>query len=270
MNRTPPARTLPARTPHARILHAEWTKLRTAGGTGWLLLAVVTLTAAVGAAVAGSVTCRTAGGCGQDPAKLSLTGIYLGQAVVAILAVLSIGGECGTGMIRLTFTAMPRRGSVLAAKAAVVTAPVLAAGTVAAIGSVLAGQVILPGHGLAGPPLSLGNGADLRAALGSALYLTLIGLLALGVAAAVRDSAAAIGIVLGLLFLFPLLLTTVSAGPWRRHLEQLAPMPAGLDIQATVNIRALPLTPWQGLGVLAAWAAGALLLGALALRLRDA
>jgi ABC-2 type transport system permease protein len=52
---------------------------------------------------------------------------------------------------------MPRRLSVLAAKAAVVTGLVLASGTVASAGSVLAGQLILPGHGLAGPPLSLGT-----------------------------------------------------------------------------------------------------------------
>jgi ABC-2 type transport system permease protein len=253
----------------ATTLHAEWTKLRTAGGTGWLLLAVVVLTTAVGAAMAGSVTCHAAGGCSQDPAKLSLTGVYLGQAAAAILAVLAIGGEYSTGMIRLTFAAMPRRLSVLAAKAAVVTGLTLTAGTVAAAGSVLAGQLILPGHGLGGPPLSLGNGADLRAALGSALYLALVGLLSLGVATAVRDSAAAIGIVLGLLFLFPLLTATAS-GAWRRHLEQIAPMTAGLDIQATTNVRALPLTPWQGLGVLAAWAAAALLAGGLLLRLRDA
>jgi ABC-2 type transport system permease protein len=259
-----------ARAPHARTLHAEWTKLRTAGGTGWLLLAIVVLTTAIGAAVAGSVTCHAVGGCGQDPAKLALTGVYPGQAAAAILAVLAIGGEYSTGMIRLTFAAMPRRIGVLAAKAGVVTGLVLAAGAVATVGSVLAGQLILPGHGLAGPPLSLGHGTDLRATLGSALYLALIGLLALGVTAAVRDSAAAIGIVLGLLFLFPLLIATVSAGAWQRHLEQIAPMTAGLDIQATVDTRALPLTPWQGLGVLAAWAAGALFLGALVLRLRDA
>ncbi len=254
----------------SRTLHAEWTKLRTAGGTGWLLLAVVVLTAAVGAATAGSVTCHVAGGCGQDPAKLSLTGVDLGQAVAAIIAVLAIGGEYGTGMIRLTFTAMPRRISVLTAKAAVATGLVLAAGTVASAGSVLAGQLILPGHGLAGPPLSLENGADLRAALGSALYLALIALLALGVATAVRDSAAAIGIVLGLLYLFPILAATVTDPAWHRHLQQIGPMTSGLDIQATADIRALPLAPWQGLGVLAAWAAGALLLGGLALRLRDA
>jgi ABC-2 type transport system permease protein len=47
-------------------------------------------------------------------------------------------------------------------------------------------------------------------------------------------------------------------------------MTAGLYIQATVGVRALPLTPWQGLGVLALWAAGALILGGLVLRFRDA
>jgi ABC-2 type transport system permease protein len=35
-------------------------------------------------------------------------------------------------------------------------------------------------------------------------------------------------------------------------------------------VNSLPLTPWQGLGVVALWTAGALLLGALALKLRDA
>jgi ABC-2 type transport system permease protein len=47
-------------------------------------------------------------------------------------------------------------------------------------------------------------------------------------------------------------------------------MTTGLSIQATVSLSDLPLTPWQGLGVLAAWAAGALIVGALVLRFRDA
>jgi hypothetical protein len=63
---------------------------------------------------------------------------------------------------------------------------------------------------------------------------------------------------------------TPSAGYWPRHLEQIGPMTAGLSVQATTGLRSLPLPPWQGLGVLALWAAGALLAGGLALRLRDA
>ena len=110
----------------------------------------------------------------------------------------------------------------------------------------------------------------LRAACGSVLYLVLIALLSLGVATVVRDSAVAIGLVLGLLYVFPVVSSVVSNQQWHRHVEQIGPMTAGLYIQATVNLRSLPLTPWQGLGVLALWAAGALTVGALVLRWRDA
>ena len=90
------------------------------------------------------------------------------------------------------------------------------------------------------------------------MYLTLIALLSLGVAAAVRDSAAAIGLVLGLLYLFPLAAAVVSNPPLARHLQQIGPLTAGLDAQATTGLNNLPLTPWQGLGVVALWTAGAL------------
>jgi len=254
------------------VLHAEWTKLRTLPGTGWLLLAVITLTLAAGAAASAASSCPSAG-CGQDPATVSLTGIDLSQAVVAILAVLAISGEYSTGMIRITLTAMPRRLSVLAAKAAILTGLVLAAGAIAVAGSLIAGRLILPGRGFTAAhgfaPLSLADGPALRAAAGSVLYLTLIALLSLGAATAVRDSAAAIGVVLGLIYLFPVI--AAAADPqWQRHLDQLGPMTAGLDIQATTGLRSLPLSPWAGLGVLAAWAAAALLAGGLLLRLRDA
>ena len=252
-------------------LRAEWTKARTLAGTGWLLLAAVLLTAAVGAAVAGAVTCP-AGNCAEDPAKISLTGIYLGQAVVAVLAVLMIGGEYSTGMIRVTLAAMPGRATVLAAKAAVVTGLALAGGAVAVLTSVLAGQLILPGHGIdpahGYPSLSLADGPVLRAAAGSVLYLALIALLSLGTATAVRDSAAAIGIVLGLLYLFPIVGAVLGGSPLARHLQQIGPMTAGLAIQATTGLSHVPIGPWAGLGVLAAWAAAALLAGGVLLRLR--
>jgi ABC-2 type transport system permease protein len=80
----------------------------------------------------------------------------------------------------------------------------------------------------------------------------------------------AIGVVLGLLYLFPIVANFVAGQEWQRHLNQVSPMTAGLYVQATTNLRALPLTPWHGLGVLAAWAAGAVLAGGLLLRYRDA
>jgi ABC-2 type transport system permease protein len=154
-------------------LHAEWTKLRTTPGGGWLALAAIVLTGGLSAAAAAAVTYDA--GTSQDPAKISLTGIDLGQAVIAILAVLTISGEYK-----------------------------------------------------------------------------------------------AIGIVLGLLYLFPIAAAAVTDPDWYRHLQQIGPMSAGLAIQATTNLRGLPISPWAGLGVLAAWAAAALLTGGLLLRLRDA
>jgi ABC-2 type transport system permease protein len=259
-------------------LHAEWTKLRTLASTYWLLVAVVALTIAVGAATAAAYSCQP-GGCAlartsADPAKISLAGIDLGQVVVAVLAVLAVGGEYSTGMIRLTLAAMPRRLTVLIAKAAVLLGCVLAGSVVAVLGSLLAGRLMLPGRGLTAAngyaPLSLANGPDARAAVGSVLYLALIALLAVGVTLAVRESAVAIGVVLGLLFIFPILSAVIPDPVLARHLEQIAPMTAGLYIQVTTGVRGLPLTPWQGLGVLALWTAGALLLGAMVLKLRDA
>jgi hypothetical protein len=51
-------------------------------------------------------------------------------------------------------------------------------------------------------------------------------------------------------------LPVVTDPHWERHLQQITPMTAGLDIQATTGLSSLPLSPWPGLGVLAAWAGG--------------
>jgi ABC-2 type transport system permease protein len=254
-----------------QALHAEWTKFRTVAGPAWLLAGVVTLTVAVGAVAASAAQCQSAK-CGIDPATVSFTGIYPAQAVAAVAGVLAISNEYSTGMIKLSLTAMPRRPTWFFAKAAVLTAPVLTASALAVAGAALAGRLILPGHGFTpahGYP-SLTSATDLRAAVGAVLYLTLIALLSLGLAAAVRDSAAAIGLVLGVLYLFPISVAVTSNPTLAWHLKQIGPLLAGLDAQATTGVNTLPLTPWQGLGVVALWAVGALLLGALALKFRDA
>jgi ABC-2 type transport system permease protein len=152
---------------------------------------------------------------------------------------------------------------LLAAKAIVLAAVVLAVALPAVAGSLLSGRAILSG-------LSLDDGAVWRAAIGSVLYLTLIALLSLGIGTAVRSSAAAIGIVLGLLYVFPIVALAASDPVWQRHLLQIGPTTAGLAIQATTGLSELPIGPWAGLGVLSLWAAGALLGGALLLQRRDA
>jgi ABC-2 type transport system permease protein len=249
------------------MLHAEWTKLRTQAGPAWLLVTAIAATIGLGFAAVAGARCPAAA-CGQDPAKVSFTGVYLGQAAIAVLGVLMIGNEYSTGMIRISLTAMPRRIGVLAAKALVLTGPVLAASAIAVGFSMLAGRLILPSHGFAVSAFSAG--LDSRAAFGTVMYLTLVGLISLGVATAVRDSALAVGLVLGLLYLFPILAATIPDPSISRHLQQIGPLSAGLDVQATTGLSALPLSPWQGLGVATLWAAAAVAVGGAVLRLRDA
>ncbi|WP_041841269.1 ABC transporter permease [Actinoplanes friuliensis] len=244
-----------------RVVRSEWTKVWTTPGTAWLLITMVVATAGVSVLAAAVTGCPDTG-CTVDVAKVNLTGVQLGQAVVAILAVLVVGGEYSSGMIRTTFAAVPRRLTVLAAKALIVTGVVVVTAAIAVAAALIISARLLP--------LSLGNGTVLRAAGGSVLYLGLIGLLALGVATAVRDPAAAVGAVLGLLYVFPIFGLATTDPDFQRHLQQIGPMAAGLAVQATTGLDTLPISPWRGLAVLAAWAAAALLAGGLLVRLRDA
>lgn len=254
-------------------LYAEWTKLRTVAGSVWLLLGMIAATVALSTVAVSVVTC-TPSDCGGDLTRLSLLGVELGQALVAILAVLVISSEYSSGMIRTTLTAIPHRASVLAAKALTLVCVTAVGGTIAVLGSLLAGRLILPSHafraGHGHPALSPTDGLTLRACVGSVLYLVLIALLSLGIAPVVRDSATSIGVVLGLLYLVPILTETIGNPHWQRLLQQVGPMSAGLAIQATTDLSSLPIGPWAGLGVTAGWAAAGLAAGALALRTRDA
>lgn len=203
-----------------RALHAEWTKLRTVPAPKWLLLGAIAATVTLGAGAT-----RLADG--GDPTRFSLTGVTLGQAPVAVLSVQVISGEYGTGLIRTTFTAVPRRAAVLAAKAITLAAVVGATATVAVLGSLLAG------HLLDDDRTALTTMPTLRAAAGSILYLTLIALLSLGVAAIVRDSATSTGTILALLYLLPLITEAIGNPHYRHLLERLSPTTTNLTATAT-------------------------------------
>jgi ABC-2 type transport system permease protein len=253
-------------------VRAEWTKLWTVRSTAWLLATAVVLTVGASTLTVEIVKCPAS--CGADTTKASLTGVMLGQAIVAVLAVLVMTGEYSTGMIRATIAAMPRRLVMLAAKAITVSVLVLAAGVVSVLGSLLAGWKFLPHNGFTHPanlvPLSVYYGPTLRAAVGSVLYLVLIGLFSLGVATVVRDSGVAITVVLGLVYVVPIVGGLIFNPHWERRFERYAPTNAGLAIQATRGLARLPIGPWEGLAVLAAWAAAAMVAGGLMLRFRDA
>lgn len=255
-------------------LGAEWTKLRTVSETWWLTAGVIAVAVVASAAMV-ATTHLSPGvpGGGPDPTKLALTGIDLAQAIVAVIAVLVVTDEYGTGMIRVSLAAIPRRHTMLGAKALTVAGVTLAAAVPAVAGCLAVGGALLPSagidpaHGYA--LVSLAHPGTARAAVGAVLYLVLIAALSLGIGAVVRDTAVATGCVLGLLYLPPLL-ALLLADPWRRHIEQIAPMTAGLAIEATRGLGRLPDAPWTGLAILAAWAVGALVAGGVVLRVRDA
>ncbi|WP_144128337.1 ABC transporter permease [Catellatospora sichuanensis] len=260
-----------------RTLHAEWTKLRTVPSTGWLLLAAVTATVLVGYAATGTLDIQhcQAPWCYEDTTKLSLVGVRLGQAAIVILAVLAVTPEYGTKMIKTTLAATPDRLTVLASKLIVVTGVTLVAAVVGVLGSLLAARTVLPGNGFTSangyPPLSLGDDLTMRAAVGTVLYLALIAVLGVGVGVLVRDTAGAVTTVLMLLYASPVLALLVSDPRWQHRIHRYSPMDAGLTIQTTRDIATTThIGAWAGLGMLAAYAAAALVAAALVFRVRDA
>jgi ABC-2 type transport system permease protein len=261
-----------------RALRAEWTKLRTVQSTGWTLIAVVVMTTAVGALVSWDLTppnCeRSDPSCDFDLTKLSLAGVYIGQAAVVVVAVLAVTSEYESGLIRTTLAACPRRTTVLAAKATVVLSAVLLTSVVSVLGSLLVGRELLTRSGFTAAegyrPLSLGDGPTVRAYGGTVLYFGLVALIALGIGFVVRHTGGTVTLVLGLLYIPPILTIAVSDPRWREWIEQVSPMTAGLSIQATLRLDALPISPWRGLGVVALYAAAATIAAALTFRTRDA
>ncbi|WBB57998.1 ABC transporter permease subunit [Streptomyces sp. WMMC500] len=236
----------------------------------------------------GTFTVTGSGDIGPRPPAadltwMSLAGAQVGLIAFAALGVVFITAEYRRGMIRTTFTAGPRRGRVLAAKATVLGAVTCAAGLAAAVVSFLAGQRALRSGGHTPPQfpeVSLSDGPALRAVVGTGLLLALVALFALGLGALLRHTAAAVTLVV-VLFVLPMVLgggLPLGAVEW---LFRVTPV-AGFGVQSTTprygqvetvcvpEDGCMPQGPWAGLGVLAVWAAVALALAAWRLRRRDA
>ncbi|MEV0720075.1 ABC transporter permease [Asanoa sp. NPDC050611] len=251
-----------------RAVRAEWTKLRTVSSTGWLLLGGIVATVALGWAITGSLDRRECDApCLLDPVKLSLAGVRLGQVAVVILAVLAVTAEYATRTIQPTLAAVPRRSLVVLGKLVVVVGLTVAAGALGVAGSYVAAGFGLRGTGFAAPAWS--NDLDLRAAAGSTIYLGLVAALAAGLGLLIRDTAGSVTAALALLYGAPVVASFVSDPRWEHRILRFSPMDAGLSIQATRNFAAEHIGPWAGIGVLSAYAGGALLLGLLLFALRD-
>ncbi len=261
----------PARMGALRLaLSAEATKLRTVRSTMWALLATLVATIGIGSLIALARVSRwdrlsLREQLRFDAPSASLRGIFLAQLVLGVLGVLVISSEFATGMIRTTFTAMPRRGTVLAAKAiafAVVAFVVALAGCLVAFAI---GQSIFAQKHVG---VSLSAPGALRAVVGGAVYLTAVGLLGLALGTLLRRTAGAIATLFGVLLIFPLLVGALP-DPWNTDISKYLPGDAGRAM-FTVQHQSDLLSPTGGLVVLAVWVIGGLVVAGVVLNRRDA
>jgi ABC-2 type transport system permease protein len=248
------------------VTKAEWIKLRSvrvnvvgvaAAAVGLMLLGVLFSALAP--------TDMGPGGTATDSVSLAFGGTSLSQLIIGVLAALFVGSEYASGLIRTTFGAVARRTRVLRAKAIVFGGATGLAMTLGAFAAFFAGSAVYSGNL---PSHSIGDPGVLRAVLSVGFYGACVALIGIAVGFLVRSTATAIGLLLGLLMLAPLLVDLVP-GTVGETLSKIVPSNAG-EAMMSVTSRDSLLSPMVGLAVLVAWVVGLLTLAAVALRRRDA
>ena len=253
----------------ADALRSEFTKIRSTRSTYWTLLALIVVCIGIGALASAGTASHPNGisAAEFDATQQSLAGLYVGQLVIAALGALTITSEYSTGMIRTSLAVQPRRGVVFAAKAVVFAVVTLITGLIASFGSFFVGQAILSSAHLSA---SLGQPNVLRAVIGGALFLTACGMLAYGLGAVLRHTAAAISAAIGLLFVLTVLVQFLPQS-WQDNVDKWMPALAGSQIWATkATAGAHQFPAWGGFAVLAGYAVVAVIAGLVVFRTRDA
>ncbi|MFE3137429.1 ABC transporter permease subunit [Streptomyces scopuliridis] len=253
------------------VLQSEWTKIRTVSSTTWTLISALVVTVALGAALSAVLNSQFGDLAPEeratfDPTYTSFSGMVLGQLAMVVFGVLVVGSEYTSGMIRTSLAAVPQRGTFLFSK-------ILVAGVLALVVAVLTGflaffvgQALLGEHGT-----TIGEPNVLRAVIGSGLYMTLIAVFSMGVAAMLRSSILSLGILMPFFFLVSQILAAV---PGAKEVARYFPDQAGRQITQVVpnalNSSPAPYGPWAGLGIMALWVLAALAGGYAVMRKRDA
>jgi ABC-2 type transport system permease protein len=265
----PPAYPADQRVTQARVLRSEWTKLRSLPSTAWSLLAAIVLIVGFGMVYSMVRVTRPPqqpdAVASFDPTAISLSGVHLAQLAIGVLGVLLITGEYASGMVRTSFAAVPRRLPVLWGKAVAFALTTLVLCVPATFAAFLVGQSILSSEHL---DTALDHPGTARAVLGSALYLTVVGLFGLGLGTLLRNTAGAISALFGVLFGLQIVVGFLPE-TWSDHTYKYLPAPAGI---AVTSVRPDPtsLGPWAGFGLFCLYTAVVLVLAAWGLRRRDA
>jgi hypothetical protein len=265
-----PKLTMKGRVTQARVIRSEWTKLISLRSTRWSLFVAVLLTiglpllfAAVTSSHWGSMSPHDR--ADRHPLDIALAGVNLSQLAIGVLGVLVITGEYSTGMIRASFTAVPKRLPVLWAKgivfAAVTFVLMLPSVFIAFFGS----QAILSRHDIL--QISISHSGVARAVVGGAAYLMLLGIFALAVGTVVRSTAGGIAVFAALFFVIPPLLNILPTS-WNNAISPYLPDAAGRSIFSLTH-GAHSLAPGPGLALFAGYCALALAIAAVLLVRRD-
>jgi ABC-type transport system involved in multi-copper enzyme maturation permease subunit len=258
------------RVTQARVVASEWTKLRSLRSTRWSLLAAILLTigfpvlfAAVTSSHWGSMSPHER--ADRHPLDIALAGVAVSQLAVAVLGVLVITGEYSTGMIRASFSAVPKRLPVLWAKTAVFGVVTFALMLPSVLAAFFASQAILSKHDIL--QISFTHPGVARSVVGGAVYLVLVGIFALGIGAIVRNTAAGIAAFAGIFFVIPPLMNVLPAS-WNHAISKYLPSDAGSQIVSLTH-DSNSLSPlWGGL-LFAGYCAFVLAVAAVLLVRRD-
>ena len=252
------------------LIASEWTKLRTVRSTIWTLGVVVVLGIGLSALATAETTAHWSSmnfgdRLSFDATQTSLIGVAFGQLVIGILGVLVMSAEYGTGTSRATLSAAPRRPMVLGAKVAVFAAVAFVVSEAVAFLSYLLGQALLRSPV---PHTTLSDPQAFRAVFGAGLYLTVLGVFALGLATIIRHTAGAISAFVGALLVLPLINAAMPTFI-REHVREYLPAMIGNSI-TSLHPGPNLFSPWTGLLVLTGYTAATLLIGAYLLVRRDA
>ena len=257
------------------LLLSEWTKLRSVRSTVWTLIAFVVVTVgltvlislAINGAWTGPRSASRDASVIADPvgAVLGLS-LALGQLTICVLGVMVISTEYSTGVIRASLLAVPRRLPMLAAKAVVFAILIVILAEIVVFGSFFIGKAIV--HPVV--TVSLSDPGVTRSVIGAGLYLTVLGLFAIGVGGLIRHTAGGVSAVIGIVLVLPIIGALLPSGTVYDHINAYLPTQAGQLVAHVHRSSGDLLGPWQGFGVLCLYAAVALVAAGYLLKRRDA
>jgi ABC-2 type transport system permease protein len=287
------------------VIASEFTKIRSVRSTYWTITALVVVSvgvaALVGFGIANNIQHQPWNKAGTDGTQSILIPFFeLGQLIIAVVGAMTITAEYSTGMIRTSLTAMPRRGTVYLGKLIVLTSVTLVVSLVTSFIAFFVGSATLSGSGVAGSlfhsvtvPMNVnmspgpggpGNGPPsytfqgsylvtpghvLTAVVGSALFVTVVALIAFGLGAIIRHTAGAITSAIGLLFVLSIIIQILPQN-WRDDIMRFLPDAAGRVLSVTLQQPDHLWSAWPQFGVTLIWAAVLLAVGAYLFRKRDA